>query len=333
MLKPRLAATAAVLAVLALSGCSAFSEDSASDDGELKVVTGLYPLEWVSKQVIGDRGSVTDLTQPGQEPHDLELSPAQTAQVTDADLVVYEAGLQASVDDAVEQATGTAFDVSDAAALEPVDHLSAGEDHGGHEHGAEEHGAEEHGAEEDGHDHGHDHGEMGDLDPHFWHDPERMADVATALADQLAEVDPDHADEYTANAERVGTQLSGLARDFRAGLAGCQRNTVVVSHDAFSYLANFGVEIAPIAGLSPDAEPTPADLAELQQLIKTDGITTVFSERLAPPQLSETLAKDAGVRTAVLDPIEGLTDETAEEDYLSLMRQNLAALQKANGCQ
>jgi len=106
----------------------------------------------------------------------------------------------------------------------------------------------------------------------------------------------------------------------------------VVSHDAFGYLAKYGLYLEPIAGLSPEAEPTPADLARLESLIKTEGITTVFSETLVSPKMSETLANDLGIETAVLDPIEGLSDETADEDYLSLMRANLSALRKANGC-
>ena len=67
-------------------------------------------------------------------------------------------------------------------------------------------------------------------------------------------------------------------------------------------------------------------------MVEDDGITTVFSERLASPRLTQTLADDMGIETAVLDPIEGLTDETAGEDYVSLMESNLAALEKANGC-
>ncbi len=106
----------------------------------------------------------------------------------------------------------------------------------------------------------------------------------------------------------------------------------MVSHDAFGYLAPYGLHVEGIAGLSPDAEPTPADLARLQDLITTDGITTVFAERLGSQKSSQTLADDLGITTAVLDPIEGLGDETADEDYLSLMRENLAALQLANGC-
>jgi zinc transport system substrate-binding protein len=159
-----------------------------------------------------------------------------------------------------------------------------------------------------------------------------MADVADAIADALAEVDADNADEYAANAADLRADLESLDEAYTSGLADCDRDTIVVSHDAFGYLSRYGLQIAPIAGLSPEAEPTPADRAELERLIERDGITTVFSERLAPTRLTDTLAEDAGVSTEILDPIEGLTDETAGEDYLSLMEQNLAALERANGC-
>ncbi len=144
--------------------------------------------------------------------------------------------------------------------------------------------------------------------------------------------DPDHADAYRANAADLRADLQRLDRAYEEGLADCERSTVVVSHDAFGYLDRYGLEFAPIAGLSPGAEPTPADLSRLQDLIRAEGITTVFSERLVSPRVSETLADDLDIRTAVLDPVEGLSDETGDEDYLSLMRANLAALQEANGC-
>ena len=114
--------------------------------------------------------------------------------------------------------------------------------------------------------------------------------------------------------------------------AACERDTVVVSHEAFGYLERYGMHFEGIAGLSPDAEPTPAVLAELEDLIADEGITTVFSERLASPAMAESLAKDTGVETAVLDPIEGPGEGDDASDYVALMQQNLAALQRANGC-
>ncbi len=315
---------AAVLASVSLSSCAAFSDGGSAavdDGGAPQVVAAFYPLEYVASRVAGDRAEVNALTAPGQEPHDLELSVADNATVAGADLVVLEGGFQAAVDEAVEQnAPGVVLDVADVLDLKTIDEEGA-------EEGAEEEGHEGESAEEHA-----EHAEAGDVDPHFWLDPTLMADAGDAVAEALAGVDPDGAQEYADRAAALRTDLESLDEELGSGLAGCERDTVVVSHDAFGYLDRYGIDVEAVAGLSPDAEPTPADLGRLQELIGDDGITTVFSERLASPALTETLARDAGVTTAVLDPIEGLTEETAEEDYLSLMRSNLEALRAANGC-
>ena len=232
--------------------------------------------------------------------------------------MVYEAGFQPAVDDTVAQnAQGDTLDVAVLADLIPVE--ESAEEHEEHA-GEEEHAAEE----EDEHDHG-------GLDPHFWQDPVRVAAVADAVAGELASLDEDDADTYEANAAALRKDLEALDASYAAGLADCERDTIVVSHDAFGYLEKYGLHIASIVGLSPDAEPTAAVLGELQDLIKEEGITTVFSEPLKPA-LGEGIADDLGLTNGVLDPIEGLSDATAGEDYLSLMESNLTALQSANGC-
>src|SRR4051794_13627694 len=169
-------------------------------------------------------------------------------------------------------------------------------------------------------------------DPHFWLDPVLLADVGDAVAADLADLDPGHASTYTANAGALRDDLLRLDHDFTTGLADCDRHVIVSSHDAFGYWSRYGIGVAPVAGLTPDAEPSPAGIARLQQLIRDEGITTVFSERLASPELTDTLAHDLGLHTAVLDPVEGLASADSTDDYLSLMRENLAALQEANGC-
>jgi zinc transport system substrate-binding protein len=285
----RLAPLLALLLV-STSGCAAFRDDSAAASGKIGVAAAFYPLAFVAQEVGGDQVAVTNLTQPGKEPHDLELDIKTTEDVADAQLVLVEHGFQPAVDDAVAQvATGDVLDVADVVDLE------------------------------------------GD-DPHFWQDPTRMATLTQAVADELADLDPDHAADFRVRAERLSGELSDLDTAYADGLRGCQRDTIVVSHDAFGYLGKYGLDIEGIAGLSPEAEPTPADLARLEDLIRSDGITTVFSERLVSPKLTAQLADDLGIRTEVLDPIEGLSDVTAGEDYLSLMRENLAALEQANGC-
>ena len=271
-----------------------------------RVVASFYPLAWVTEQVAGEGWTVTNLTEPGGEPHDLALTIEATAELVESDLVVYLGGFQPAVDAGIEaNAGGAVLDAADVVGLQTLDE---------HDH-----------AGEDTHDHG-------DTDPHFWQDPERMARLAEAVGDELATLDEAGAGGYRNRAAALADRLRDLDREYAEGLTGCERDVVVVSHDAFGYLEKYGLHLAPIAGLSPDAEPTPSVLADLSVLIRTEGLTTVFSERLASRALAETLAGDLGINTGVLDPVEGLTDETSGDDYLSLMRTNLAELQEANGC-
>lgn len=288
-----------LLAVPALSGCGA---DADEGDAGTSVVASIYPLAYVAERVAGRHADVETLTSPGTEPHDLELTVQQTAVVSDADLMLYLSGFQPAVDDAVEQvAGGEVVDAADVADL-----VTASEEHHDHE---------------------------GATDPHFWLDPNRLSSVAVAVKRELAELDPDHSGDYARNLADLQRDLDRLDADIESGLADCARDTVVVSHNAFGYFAErYGLHFEAINGLSPAAEPSPAHLGKLSRLIENHGITTVFSERLASPELADTLARDLGLQTGVLDPVEGLTDETADEDYLSLMRANLAAIRKANDC-
>lgn len=270
-----------------LAGCGG----PGAADGRTTVVTSFYPLQYVAQRIAGKHAEVVNLTQPGKEPHDLEMTVRQTAELVDADVAVYERGFQAAVDEAVDQSSlKHVVDVSGPARV------------------------------------------TGD-DPHFWLDPTRLDAAATAVEKQLAQADPAHAAAYRRNLVALHHDLTGLDHDFEQGLASCRVHTIVVSHDAFGYLGRrYGLDVVGINGLSPDAEPSPAHLRELQDLIRRDGITTVFSEELASPKFADSLAGDLGIRAEVLDPIEGLSDETADQDYLSLMRANLAALRKANQC-
>ncbi|MER6969541.1 metal ABC transporter substrate-binding protein [Nocardioides sp. NPDC000445] len=304
-------------ALLLTSGCAALSDDSGSsasgsDSGKVQIAAAFYPLEFVAERVAGDLAEVTPLTKPGVEPHDLELSINQTAALQSADLILTEHGFQPAVDDAVEQdVKGEVVDV------EKIVELRKAEE--GHE---DEHAE----GEEDEHAHG-------ESDPHFWHDPLLMAQYAEGVRDALVKADPDNAETYEANATSLTEDLTKVDEEFKTGLAQCKIKDVVVSHDAFGYLDKYGLEFESIAGLTPDAEPNPAQLAEIGEHAEEHGVTTIFSERLVSTALADTLADDLGLKTAVLDPIEGLSADTEGEDYLSLMRQNLDALKAANGCQ
>lgn len=320
----RSASAAAAASLLLLAGCG--SDDGAGDAGAetdgLTVLAGFYPLEWAAERVGGDRVSVTSLTAPGAEPHDLELTPRDVAGVSDADLLVYLSGFQAAVDEVAEQQAGDhSWDAAEAANLSLT---SEGHDHAEDEDHAE---GEDHAEDEE-----HAEGEES-TDPHFWLDPTRLAEVGDALAEQLTELDPDGAETYEQNAAALREELESLDEEMSAGLSGCTVDTLVTSHDAFGYLAErYGLEVVGITGLSPNNEPSADQPAEISDLVTERGVTTVYTETLVDPSIAETVAAEAGVRTAVLDPLEGLTDESAGDDYLAVMRANLATLQEGQSC-
>ena len=314
------------------SGASPAAGEGSSDG--VRVVASFYPLQFVTERVAGDLAAVTNLTPPGAEPHDLELAASDVAALSDADLVVYESGLQAAVDDALESSSTTSYDVSEVADLD----LSYEEEHAegeahveGEEHAEEEHAEGEAHAEEE-HAEGEEHEHEG-ADPHFWLDPLRLAAVGDAVADQLAEADPDHAEDYADGAASLRTDLEALDAEMEQGLASCTSTDIVTSHEAFGYLAQrYGLTQVGISGLSPDDEPTPARLAEVADFVTENQVGTIYFETLVSPDVAETVAAETGAATAVLDPIEGLTDESAGSDYLEVMRANLAALQEGQGC-
>lgn len=175
----------------------------------------------------------------------------------------------------------------------------------------------------------------GASDPHVWLDPVLMGDIARVVEEALARIDPPGGAGYRANAETFRREMAELDAQFRAGLASCERTVLVTAHDAFGYLARrYGLEAVSIAGMAPDAEPDPRRLGELVDLVRSRGVTTVFTEELVSPRVAETLAREAGARTAVLNPIEGLTTEQlrAGLDYADAMRANLQQLRAGLGC-
>mgnify|MGYP000848675154 CR=1 FL=1 len=333
MSKKILAAACAAATALALSACSSPAQSgsgsNAAKDGTLAVMASFYPLKYLAEKVGGEYVSVTSLTRDGAEPHDLELSPKMVDALSSSDAVVYLAGFQSAVDEAIEQqGPKTVIDVSSAAQL-----IDAGADAN---HPAEEEEGEE---AQSGHDHegheGHDHeGHDHDMtaDPHFWLDPVRMAQAATLVGDKLAEADSAHADEYKANAQALAQEMNALGNTLVEKTSSCSVTTFVTAHTAFGYLADRAhLTQVGISGLDPDSSPSQARLAEIAQIAKDQGVTTIFTEALIDPKVAQTLADDLGIETAVLDPIESQTD--ASKDYAATMNDNINALTKALNCQ
>ncbi len=296
----------ATLALTACAGAGPATDGATTAQDKPVIVVGAYPLEFAVTRVTGDLATVVNLTPPGAEPHDLELSARDAATVADADLLVYVAGFQPLVDDLAAGGTvARSYDAAPAARL-----VAVAADH------ADEHGDE-----------------PGGLDPHFWLDPTRLAAVVTALGTELGAVDPPHAQTYLDNAAGAASQLSTLDGEMSSALATCASRDIVVSHDAFGYLAlRYDLEQIPIAGLSPEQEPSPAQLAQITDVVRSRHVTTVFAETLVDPKIATTVASSTGAEVATLDPIEGITDASAGTDYPSVMRANLAALRTGLRC-
>lgn len=284
-----------VVALLAAALLSSCGTSGAEGSGGTRVVASLYPLAFAAREVAGERADVTNLAPPGVEPHDLELDPGRVRELAEADLVVYlGGGFQPSVEDVTGDLDGSAtLDVLEGRSL-----LAA-------------------------------HDEAGD--PHLWLDPTLLADVATAIGERLADIDPGHADLYESNARELGDRLKELDAEYRTGLGSCARDELIVSHEAFGYLTErYGLEQVGIAGLDPEAEPEPGRVAQVAELARERGVTTIFFERELSPEIAETIASEVGVNTAVLDPIEFPPEDG--EDYWSIMRANLAAIRLALDC-
>ncbi|MER7662226.1 MULTISPECIES: metal ABC transporter substrate-binding protein [unclassified Streptomyces] len=311
-------AGAVALGLMAVSACSTSDAADGKDaGGKLKVVTSFYPMQYLAEQIGGSHVAVSTLTPPGIEPHDLELKPRQTAELGEADYVLYLKGIQPAVDKAIDQ-SGAKSKV-DAATLTELEHHGT---EGGHGHeGEETHDEHAHEAE----------GEAG-ADPHIWLDPVKYAEVAKGVGTSLEKADPNNAADYRKNTTALVTKLNGLNTAFQQGLKNTTTKTFITTHSAFGYLAErYGLDQEGIAGLDPESEPSPARVKELQTLAKKEKVTTVFFETLASDKTAKTLAQDTGLKTDVLDPLEGITDKSQGDDYIGVMQSNLAALQKALG--
>jgi zinc transport system substrate-binding protein len=303
-----------MLPLIAAAGCAAAGPAKSVDGeqrGRLTVVAAFYPLQFVAQRVAGDHAEVTSLTQPGAEPHDLELTPRQVANLTTASLVIYQKGFQPAVDEAVVQSGNS--ELIDTSTVVPLRPLSTIEDD--HDHGP--------GAEPDG----------PEMDPHVWLDPMSVSMVAHTVQERLTTLDPGHAAEYSRNTDALHKQLVSLDRSFRAGLQHCVRTEFMTTHAAFGYLAaRYHLTQIAISGLSPDSEPSPARIAEVQREARDHQLSTIFYETLVSPAVAQAIADDLGLATDVLDPVEGITSQSRGRDYLSVMYANLSALRKAGSC-
>jgi zinc transport system substrate-binding protein len=286
----------AIIILVSIATLAVSCGESSGATGKTRVVAAFYPLAFAAEKIGGDKVEVVNLTPAGAEPHDLELTPDQIDDVLDADLVL-ELGhnFQPAVEKSAAQRDGPTVRV--------LDQLATAKAHPD--------------------------------DPHVWLDPVLMQSLVTQVERALTKADPTHRKIYARRAQTFRSELVALDVRFRDGLASCARHLIVTAHEAFGYLARrYGLRQEGVAGLSPDQEPDPKRIAELADLARRERATVVFTEELVSPRIADTLAREAGVRTDVLNPLEGLTDRErrAGDNYVTVMDANLRKLRAALDC-
>lgn len=296
-------------AALFLAGCTTHQAEQIQGDNRLRVYASFYTMYDFAYKIAGDKAQITVMVPDGTEPHDWEPAAADIVGLQDADLFLYNgAGMEHWAEDILNS-----LDPSGLIAVEASKGIALREG----EHEEAEEAAEK---DPDG------------LDPHVWLDPKNAKQELETIKNAFVQADPSNASYYEANYEKWSREFDALDEEFRTTLSNLPKKEIIVSHEAYGYLcAAYGLTQIGIEGLAPDSEPDPGRMAEIIDLAREKGVTTIFFEELLSPDVANAIAAETGANTAVLSPLEGLTDEerTSGMDYLGVMRKNLTALQEA----
>lgn len=303
-----------LISLFALIGLAACKENnqaaSQNKDKKLKIVTTFYPIYDFTKTIVGDEGDVSLLIPAGSEPHDYEPSAKDMAKITEADAFVYHnENMETWVPNAIKSwkkgAPNTIEGTKDMLLLP--------------------------GGEEEGHDHGEEAGHHHELDPHTWLSPHRAIKEVTSIKNQLVKLYPDKKAEFETNTKKYVAKLEALDNEYSDSLKDAKQKNFVTQHTAFSYLAlDYGLNQVGISGINPDQEPDPSRIAELKHYVEDNEINYIYFENNNQGKAAKTLADETKVKLEVLNPLESLTKKQmdAGENYLSVMKENLAALKK-----
>lgn len=273
-------------------------------DKRLPVVASFYPLFFMAQQIGGDKAEVVNIVPAGAEPHDYEPTAQDMMRLENSRLIILNGGGLEAWSNNLEQNIDPKKTVIIVAGKDLVSQSLT------------------------------DNGQTR-LDPHIWLDPPLAKKMLANILKGFIQADPANQIYYQANAAALQARLTSLDTSYRQGLSHCQKKDIITSHAAFGYLATtYGLTQIPIAGLSPDAEPSPQQLANIIKFSKLNQVKYIFFESLTSPKLAQTIASELGAQTLVLNPLEGLTDqELAQgENYLSIMQANLKNLEIALVC-
>lgn len=310
------------IVMMIVSACGSNSSQGQISEDKFNVVTSFYPIYEFTKAIGGDDVNVINLLPTGVEPHDWTPRSQDIVNTSKAGLFLYNgAGLEAWVPNFLKgldkDSNVKAVEVS-----KGINLINSEEESEDHAHEGEDHDHESEVQEDDGHNHG-------SIDPHTWVSPKSALVMAENIKNSLVEADPEHQTGYEERYSELKQKLEDLDAKFTEQLSSVSQKEMVVSHQAFGYLArDYGLTQHSIMGLSPDAEPTGQDIVRLANLVKEEGIRYIFFEELVSDKLAKTLASEAGVETMVLNPVEGLTEEQIQngDNYFTLMEKNLQNL-------
>lgn len=334
LLKSRISLlTLALVLIASLTACGTKSSGSIVE-GKINVVTTFYPIYEFAKEIGGEDINVINLLPVGVEPHDWTPRSQDIMNTSKAQLFLYNgAGLEGWVPNFLK-GLDSSSKVKAVEVSQGIDLIMTNEEHD-HDHGVEEEHEHDH-EHEDEHDHSGNTNESSSAsedslytDPHTWVSPKSAIVMARNIKESLESVDPEHKAGYEERYNKLAERLEALDNKFEEELAKLPNHKIVVSHQAFSYLArDYGLEQYAIMGLSPDAEPRGQDIVNLAKMVKEEGIKYIFFEELVSDKLAKTLAGEAGVSTMVLNPVEGLTAEQEKngDNYFTLMEKNLQNL-------
>ncbi|MCQ6282954.1 metal ABC transporter substrate-binding protein [Bacillus sp. EB600] len=299
-----------IIFLLILSGCSNISqtkgEMSKEGSKKLQIVTTFYPMYYFTKQVTGNSATVDFLIPNGVEPHDWEPTVRDMEKIQNADVFIYDSRYFETWADKVLKSIGSSnlkvLEATKGIQLLDGNFLEDGNQQKGN----------------------------GSIkDPHVWLSPVLAQQEVDNIAKTLEESDPKHKEQYDKNAAAFKAKLVDLDKLYKDTIDKANQKEFVTQHAAFQYLAKqYGLIQIPIAGLSPDVEPTLGKLEELANLTKEKNIHVIYFEGLTSAKVAQTLANEIGAKTEVLNPLEGLTKEDQKQglDYIGVMKKNLEAL-------
>ena len=288
---------------------------------KLQVIASFYPLAFLAERIGGEKVSVSDLA-GSRDVHTYQVTPSDMVRLLDADVVLFQGkGFEPWVEDSIDQLKTS--NVRTLALLEKLELPTYEEE----SHEEENHKEESH--EENGHEEEHTHG---GIDPHTWVDPLLAKEMALLIRDIFIQIDDQNKSVYEKNAQVLFDQLDQLDREYRQKLTVCTREEVIVSHNAFGYLAKrYDFTTHAIAGISTLDEPSAKLLTQLKEEASS-GVTHILTEEGSVTRYAETLSLETGLQMLPINPMgRGTLDPS--KNYFDVSRENLQSLALSLGCE